>query len=162
MGISSVAPFWDIDFLNFQKSTPYFIDNSKKADLSKLGHFKRRKGPIFSCKIIELLDSENARISLGKGYSPRDFNLSSNYAALKFLLNRYSKIKNVKTSNFSYNKWFYDFLQISTKEYNSQYIDKSVLLSKLSTSRSTDESGLLSFAKHANIGMIIKSMNRNI
>ena len=81
----SISPFWDIDFLEFQQSTPYFIDNSKKENFSKLGHFKRRRGPYYSTRIVSILDKENAKISLGKGYSPLDYQKSMYLAGIKFL-----------------------------------------------------------------------------
>lgn len=158
LGIKSVAPYWDIDFLNFQKSTPYFIDNSKKEELSRLGHFKRRKGPVFSCKMIEILDAINARVSLGKGYTPRDFKVSPNYAAIKFLLKKYFGKKIVGASNFSYSKWFYDTLQTITKDYQPHFFNKSDYENKISIIDSTEELGLLPFVKHANISQINKIM----
>jgi asparagine synthetase B (glutamine-hydrolysing) len=156
LGVSSVAPYWDIDFLDFQKSTPYFFKNSNKKELSKLGHFKRRKGPIFSCKMIELLDPSNAKVSLGKGYTPHDFNISPNYASIKFLYYKLFGNKFVGASNFNYGNWFYETLQKITDDYKAHFFDISNFEKKLIAEKSIEELGLLPFTKHANISLIMK------
>lgn len=157
LNINSVAPFWDIDFLEFQKQTPFFVDNTRKKELSTMGHFKRRKGPYFSTKIVSVLDKDNAEISLGKGYSPRDYDLSPIYAGVKFYLHRLFNKKAYTTPNFSYGVWFKNFLKGYYSNNNLLFIkSKDEILSLINETKGHDELAFLSFVKNINVDLISK------
>lgn len=103
------APYWDIDYLEFQKNTPFFININDKRKHSTLGHFKRIMGPKYSAQMLAIIDPENAGLSLGKGYSPNDFVKSRYIAGLKYYLNK-KFTSNLKVPNFSYDSWFKNYL----------------------------------------------------
>lgn len=157
LGIYSVAPYWDIDFLDFQKSTPFFIDNSRKESLSKFGHFKRRKGPYFSTRIISILDKESSKIPLGKGYSPWDYQVSDYYAGLKFIFYKNFCKKRYYIPNFAYNGWFKDFLKGYCSDNNLLFIkSKDKILSLINKTEGNDELAFLPFVKNINVDLINK------
>lgn len=160
MDIASVAPYWDIDFLDFQKTTPFFLRNEDKDKLSKLGHFKRRKGPKYSCKMINLMDPSNAKVSLGKGYSPKEYDSSILYASIKFLIHKYTKNVTDK-SNFSYDEWYKAYL-LNIFESNSFNSDIFINPKKnLLSLNYQDELSLLPYTKIANLSLAFQKMSNS-
>ncbi|MFW9876097.1 MAG: hypothetical protein ACFFG0_23590 [Candidatus Thorarchaeota archaeon] len=162
IGIFSLCPFWDIDFLEFIKNTPFFISNNRQKDFAKLGHFRRRKQPLFSSKLINILDKDSSRIPLGKGYSPREFAFSQNYSALKFLIYKFvNKFKSHDTPNFSYGNWYLNFLGDSLKNCNWQFlnINKQLIYKDIAKIiMPSDELNLLQFTQFINIDLIRRNL----
>jgi len=162
IGILSVAPFWDIDFVDFLSRTPFFVDNRKKRDFAKLGHFSRSKGPYFSSKLITALDRKNAKMSLGKGYSPSDYSISRYYAGLKFIVFKTFLRKRYQNPNFDYTDWFKVFL----KDYIDQNactlpfikVEKEVLKAAIDSVSESHELAFLPIVKLINVEMIRKTL----
>lgn len=159
--IASIAPFWDIDFLEFQKSTPFFITNDRKKDFATLGHFQRRKGPYYSSKIITSLDPKSARISLGKGYSPKDFSTSFYLSGIKFLIYKKRFGDKFKVQNFGYFNWFKKYLQDYYSSHDMSYlgIDSEKVLQSINSNNGTDEFGNMQFVKFINIDILRNLMS---
>jgi len=160
MNISSLCPYWDIDFLNYIKNTQFFISNSRQKDFAKLGHFKRRKQPMFSSNIITLIDKNCALASLGKGYSPKDYANHQYYSYFKFLMFKLSqKIKGPYAPNFSYGDWFFDFLKVGIEKNDLGFLnlDSKNILKKINEiNRPSDEYSLLPFTQLLNIDLLGK------
>lgn len=162
LNIKSTSPFWDIDFLEFLKCTQYFIDNSRKETLSTRGHFKRRKGPFFSTKIVNMMDPENAKISLGKGYSPRDYQTSMYLAGIKFLYYKNVYKKQYSIPNFHYDQWFKNFLLSYMKkvtEFGIININHEECIQAIEGIKGQEELSFVSFVKHINIFLTNELLN---
>lgn len=159
--VSSVAPYWDLDFLEFQKNTPFFTDNNKKEKFAKMGHFRRRKGPFYSANLICQLDKKNAMMSLGKGYSPADYSFSMFYASLKFLFHKIFFRKKYKVPNFNYEKWFVEYLTIFFKENNLDFsiIDNNKIIDKIKLKTGETELDFISYVKLVNVQLIKEIAN---
>lgn len=153
LNMNAIAPFWDIDFLEFQRSTPFFTDNNRKEEFAKLGHYQRRKGPYFSANVISALDKENARLSLGKGYSPLDYKRSLYYASLRFLFYKTFYKKRYIVPNFNYGNWFKEYLKtfFNKNEIKFLNIEKQALLNDISNEKGTEEVSFLNYTKLINI-----------
>lgn len=161
LGMYSVAPYWDLDFLEFQKHTPFFTDNKRKEEFAKKGHFSRRNGPFYSANMLYELDKENARMSLGKGYSPADYSCSMYYAAIKFAFFKLFFKKRYKIPNFNYEKWFKNYLNefITCNKIDFVNIDVEKTVKTIQSLEGSSESDYLDFVKLINIQLIDELKN---
>lgn len=161
LGMCSVAPYWDLDFLEFLKYTPFFTDNTRKEEFTKKGHYSRRNGPFFSANMLYKLDKENARMSLGKGYSPADYTYSKYFAAIKFAFFKIFFRKRYKIPNFNYEKWFKNYLNEFLKSNRIHFanidIDNTVKL--IQSLEGSSETEYLDFVKLINIQLIDELKN---
>lgn len=153
LNMNAIAPFWDIDLLSFQRSTPFFTDNNRKEDFAKLGHYQRRKGPYFSANLISKLDKENASLSLGKGYSPLDYKRSLYYASLRFLFYKTFYKKRYVVPNFNYENWFKEYLKSFFNNNNITFLDikKEMVLKEILNVKGSGEMSFLNYTKLINI-----------
>lgn len=154
MDMVSLCPYWDLDYLEFLKSTGYFLKNERKQDYAQLGHFRRRKGPFFSSRLIAMLDPQAASLDLGKGYSPLDMSRSLMVSGMKFMVHKTLHGKEKKIPNFPYGQWYKDFLMDFFKRTDFSYLgvrDNSRWLEAIATTRAKDEYGFLTWAQLANI-----------
>ena len=154
LDMASLCPYWDPDYLDVLKAARYFIKNERKQDYAQLGHFRRRKGPFFSSRLISMLDPQAARLDLGKGYSPMDMSRSLLLSGMKFMVYKAVHGKEKKIPNFSYGPWFKDFLLEFFKRTDFSYLgagDNSHWLDAIRQSRAWDEYGFLTWTKLANI-----------
>lgn len=158
LGAVAVAPYWDLDFLDFQRNTVFFTDNRRKEDFARRGHYTRRKGPYFSANLIKKLDKENSRISLGKGYSPADYAHSLYYAAVKFAFYKAFFKKRMGEPNFDYQHWFKDYLVKYINENPISFMKnaKEEWLKQIENIKGHDELSFLNVVKAINIDMITK------
>jgi asparagine synthetase B (glutamine-hydrolysing) len=158
LGVLSVAPFWDIDFLEFQKNTPFFTDVKRKEEFARSGHYNRRKGPYFSANLIFNLDKENAKLSLGKGYSPADYKRSLIYASLRFIFYKTLYKERYKVPNFNYETWFHNYIKetISTGKFDFVDTNKEQILNAFNNNKGETEAHLISFVKLINVELISK------
>jgi hypothetical protein len=150
----SLCPYWDPDYLELLKSSGYFIKNDRKQDYARLGHFRRRKGPFFSSRLIAMLDPQAAALDLGKGYSPLDMSRSLMVSGMKFMVHKALHGKEKKIPNFSYGRWYKDYLLDFFKRTDFSYLgveDNSRWLDAIETTRATDEYGFLTWTQLANI-----------
>jgi hypothetical protein len=160
LNVFSLAPYWDIDLLEFQKGTEFFIENSRKEEFARLGHFNRKKGPYFSTYLIKILDKDNAKISLGKGYSPADYAFSMYYAAVRFAVYKTLFRKQYSIPNFDYEEWFKDYLRsyLNNNALSFINIDKQTLVRDIDNINGTDELSFLNHVKAINIDLILKEL----
>lgn len=153
------VPYWDMDYLEFQKTTPFFINVKDKQRHASLGHFKRIMGPKYSAEMLCRLDPVNARMTLGKGYSPADFVVSPYLAGIRYVIRKkFSSI--MKVPNFSYDEWFRTYLKeemVGLKNRNDflKFDDSSFDLQKGSS-----ELYFLNIVKRLNIIYHLNSLNK--
>ena len=151
LGIQCICPYWDLNFLRFLNSQGVLISNDRKDDYARQGHFRRRFQPMFSSKIIAALDVKCSSITLGKGYTPKDYAFSSYYSGLKYFL--YRQLNKKVVPNFSYGNWYHSFLCKYIEENNFDFLrlNKHKSLNDLKLVNANDEYGFLFFTKLINL-----------
>ena len=159
LDMKSVCPYWDIDFLVFLNETGYLISDLRKKDFAKIGHFRRRMQPFLSSKIIRSFDSECSEITVGKGYSPKDYTIASWYSGLKFLIFKiYRSLNKRYIANFAYDEWYFNFLSeyYTKNKFDFLKMNKDKIINQLSNQNVNDEYGYLTFTKLVNLDISIK------
>lgn len=158
MGGNVFVPFLDIDYIDFITKTTYFAfgqyNNYAIYDLRR-----RTKGLYYSAKLSNELNCELSNITLGKGYTPNDIINYLPLIFLKKLVYKKSKIAKSDVANFSYGKWYWNYLLEYFTKNDFKYVDldKDTILDDLMTvDKKGGELHFMDYSKAVNIHLASK------